>query len=370
MDWKRFGFIFLIIVVLFGVVVLVGQVRSAPIVIITSMLATTIAVATPLTLGALSGVFCERAGVVNIGIEGMMLTSAFFGWLASIYMYHIFNFGVGFSITFGALFAMVAGVLMSLILAVLSITYKVDQIIGGTVINILAVGLTGFLNRQLFFGSGSAFGGNVPNSPGVLPTIHVPITEIFSPLCGEGAGCLQAVTAINEVFDQKPIAISAILLVFIAHYVLFYTRWGLRTRAVGEHPKAADTVGINVIKMRYANVMIGGALAGLAGAYFTIESVPSFEPLLTNGRGFISLAAMIFGNWTPIGSWTAALVFGASQALNINMQIFRDVIPPQLAFLQQAFIVGLIPYILTMFILTGIIGRTTPPAADGVPYDK
>ena len=370
MDWKRFGFIFLIIVVLIGVVVLVGQVRSAPIVIITSMLATTIAVATPLTLGALSGVFCERAGVVNIGIEGMMLTSAFFGWLASIYMYHIFNFGVGFSITFGALFAMVAGVLMSLILAVLSITYKVDQIIGGTVINILAVGLTGFLNRQLFFGSGSAFGGNVPNSPGVLPTIHVPITEIFSPLCGEAAGCLRAVTAINEVFDQKPIAISAILLVFIAHYVLFYTRWGLRTRAVGEHPKAADTVGINVIKMRYANVMIGGALAGLAGAYFTIESVPSFEPLLTNGRGFISLAAMIFGNWTPIGSWTAALVFGASQALNINMQIFRDVIPPQLAFLQQAFIVGLIPYILTMFILTGIIGRTTPPAADGVPYDK
>jgi simple sugar transport system permease protein len=204
----------------------------------------------------------------------------------------------------------------------------------------------------------------------VLPTIHIPITEIFSPLCGEGADCLRAVTAINEVFDQKPIALSAILLVFIAHYVLFYTRWGLRTRAVGEHPKAADTVGINVIKMRYANVMIGGALAGLAGAYFTIESVPSFEPLLTNGRGFISLAAMIFGNWTPIGSWTAALVFGASQALNINIQIFRDVIPPQWAFLQQAYIVGLIPYILTMIILTGIIGRTTPPAADGVPYDK
>jgi general nucleoside transport system permease protein len=370
MDWKRFGFIFLIIVVLFGVVVLVGQVKSPPIVIITSMLATTIAVATPLTLGALSGVFCERAGVVNIGIEGMMLSSAFFGWLASIYMFHIFNFGIGVSITVGVLFAIVSGVLMSLILAVLSITYKVDQIIGGTVINILAVGLTGFLNRQLFFGRGSPFGGNAPNSPGVLPTIHIPITEIFSPLCGEAAGCLRSITAINDVFDQKPIAISAILLVFIAHYVLFYTRWGLRTRAVGEHPKAADTVGINVIKMRYANVMIGGALAGLAGAYFTIESVPSFEPLLTNGRGFISLAAMIFGNWTPIGSWTAALVFGASSALNINIQIFRDVIPSQWAFLQNSYLVGLVPYILTMFILSGIIGRTTPPAADGVPYDK
>jgi simple sugar transport system permease protein len=253
---------------------------------------------------------------------------------------------------------------------VLAVTFKVDQIIGGTVINILAIGLTGFLDRQLFFGAGSVFGGNVPNSPGVLPNIHVPITEIFSPLCGASTNCLDIVTAINKVFDQKPIAISAILLVFVAHYVLFYTRWGLRTRAVGEHPKAADTVGINVVRMRYANVLIGGALAGLAGAYFTIESVPSFEPLLTNGRGFISLAAMIFGNWSPIGAWAAALVFGASQALNINMQLFRDVIPPGWEFLQQSYLVGLVPYILTMIILTGIIGKTTPPAADGVPYDK
>jgi len=369
MDWKRFSFILLIIIILFSVVVFIGQVKSAPIVIITSMLATTIAVATPLTLGALAGVFCERAGVVNIGIEGMMLSSAFFGWLAAIYMFHVFNFGIGISIWVGVLFAILSGMLMGLLLAVLSINYKVDQIIGGTVINILAVGLTGFLNRQLFFGKGSVFEGSVPNSPGVLPTIHVPITEIFSPICNSPE-CLQAVTSINKVFDQKPIAIGAIVLVFVAHYILFYTRWGLRTRAVGEHPKAADTVGINVIKMRYANVIIGGALAGLAGAYFTIESVPSFEPLLTNGRGFISLAAMIFGNWTPIGAWTAALVFGASQALNINMQIFRDVIPPQLAFLQQSYIVGLIPYILTMVILTGIIGRTTPPAADGIPYEK
>lgn len=369
MDLRRFGFILLIIIVLFGLVVFIGQVKSPPIVIITSMMATTIAVATPLTLGALAGVFCERAGVVNIGIEGMMLSSAFFGWLGAIYMFHVFGFPIGVSIWTGVLFAILSGMAMGLLLAVLSITYKVDQIIGGTVINILAVGLTGFLNRQLFFGRGSVFGGNVPNSPGVLPTIHVPITEIFAPLCNS-AECLQVVTSINKVFDQKPVAISAILLVFIAHYILFYTRWGLRTRAVGEHPKAADTVGINVFKMRYASVIIGGGLAGLAGAYFTIESVPSFEPLLTNGRGFISLAAMIFGNWTPIGAWTAALVFGASQALNINMQLFRDVIPPQLAILQQSYVVGLIPYILTMIILTGIIGRTTPPAADGVPYEK
>jgi simple sugar transport system permease protein len=259
---------------------------------------------------------------------------------------------------------------MALLHAALSITFKVDQIIGGTVINILAVGLTGFLNRQLFFGKGSVFGGTVPASPGVLPTVHVPITEIFGGVCGGSAVCLESVQAINRVFDQKPIAIGAILLVFISHYVLFNTRWGLRTRAVGEHPKAADTVGINVVKMRYANVVIGGMFAGLAGAYFTIESVPSFEPLLTNGRGFISLAAMIFGNWTPIGAWAAALVFGASQALLINMQIFRDVIPPQWSFLQESYIVGLTPYILTMFILTGVIGKTSPPAADGVPYEK
>ncbi len=370
MDWKRFGFIFLIIVVLFGVVVIIGRATTPPVVIITSMLATTIAVATPLTLGALSGTFCERSGVVNIGIEGMMLSAAFFGWLAAIYMFHIFHFGIGFSIFMGVIFAVLTGMLMGLLLAVLSITFKVDQIIGGTVINILAVGLTGFLNRQLFFGKGSVFGGNVPNSPGVLPTIHIPIEEIFLPICKGAASCVQFVDSINKVFDQKPIAISAILLVFVSHYVLFNTRWGLRTRAVGEHPKAADTVGINVIRMRYANVLIGGMLAGLAGAYFTIESVPSFEPLLTNGRGFISLAAMIFGNWTPIGAWTAALVFGASNALNIKLQLFRDVIPAQWAFLQQSYVVGLVPYILTMIILTGIIGRTTPPAADGQPYEK
>ncbi len=370
MDWRRFGFIFLIIVILFGVVVLIGRTESSAIIIITSMMATTIAVATPLTLGALSGVFCERSGVVNIGIEGMMLSSAFFGWLAAIYMYHVFGFEQGISIFVGLLFAVFTGALMGLLLAVLSVTYKVDQIIGGTVINILAVGLTGFLNRQMFFGKGSVFGGQVPNSPGTLLNIHVPLTEAFKSICGANAECTEFIRAFNTVLDQRPIAISAIALVFIAHYVLFNTRWGLRTRAVGEHPKAADTVGINVFRMRYANVIIGGALAGLAGAYFTIESVPSFEPLLTNGRGFISLAAMIFGNWTPIGAWTAALVFGASQALNIKLQLFREAIPAQWAFLQQSYVVGLIPYILTMIILTGIIGRTTPPAADGVPYEK
>jgi simple sugar transport system permease protein len=370
MDWKRFGFIAAIIVVLFSAVVLVGHTQQRPLLIVTSMLATTIAVATPLTLGALAGVYCERSGVVNIGIEGMMLSAAFFGWFTAMYLSNVYHWTLAPSVITGTIIAILTGGLMGLLLAWLSITFKVDQIIGGTVINILAVGLTGFLNRQLFFGKTSLFGGTVPSSPGVFSAIHLPITEIFAPLCKGGEICLENITAINRVFDQKPIAAAAILLVFISHYVLFHTRWGLRTRAVGEHPKAADTVGINVVRMRYANVIIGGMMAGLAGAYFTIESIPSFEPLMTNGRGFISLAAMIFGNWTPIGAWVSALVFGSSQALQINLQLYRDAIPPEWAFLQQSYVVGLTPYILTMLILTGIIGKTTPPAADGVPYEK
>jgi general nucleoside transport system permease protein len=356
MDWRRFGIIGLVIVIMFGTVVLVGISKDTPLVIITSMLATTIAVATPLTLGALSGIYCERAGVVNIGIEGMMLGAAFFGWLASIYMNTIFHFPGMVSLIVGVIAAILTGGLFALLHAVLSITFKVDQIIGGTVINILAAGITGFLNRQMFFGAGSVFGGEIPHSPGVLPRIHVPI--------------LADIPVIGRAFEQQPIALTALILVLVTHFVLFYTRWGLRTRAVGEHPRAADTVGINVIWMRYMNVIIGGFMAGLGGAYFTLESISSFEPLMTNGRGFIALAAMIFGNWTPFGAWAAALVFGASQALQINLQFFRTSIPPQLAFLQNSYVVGLAPYILTMLILTGLIGKTIPPAADGKAYEK
>ncbi len=369
MDWKRFLFIALIIVLLFTVVVLVGSAAQKPIVIIASMLATTIAVATPLTLGALSGLYCERAGVVNIGIEGMMLSAAFFGWFGAIYMNTILKLPAMASLLIGLVCALLTGGLMALLHAALSITFKVDQIIGGTVINILAIGITGFLNRQLFFEKGSIFGGNVPHAPGTLPVIHIPIQEAIESVCTSET-CFTIARAFGKVFDQRPIVISAILLVIITHFVLFKTRWGLRTRAVGEHPRAADTVGINVIMMRYVNVVIGGMMAGLGGAYFTLESVPSFEPLMTNGRGFIALAAMIFGNWTPFGAWAASLVFGAAQALQINMQVFRDSIPAQWAILQNSYVVGLTPYILTMIILTGVIGKTVSPAADGQPYEK
>lgn len=356
MDWRRFSVMTLVVVSMFSVVILIGGAANDPLVIAVSLIATNIAVATPLILGALCGLYCERAGVVNIGIEGMMLGASFFGWLAAIYMNTIFGMPPMFSLVIGVLGAILSGGLFALLHAVLSITYKVDQIIGGTVINIMAIGITGFLNRQLFFESGSIFGGQVPHAPGVLPRIQIPL--------------LVDIPVIGRIFDQQPIAISAIVLVIISHYVIFHTPWGLRTRAVGEHPKAADTVGINVAFMRYANVIIGGCLAGLGGAYFTLESVPSFEPLMTNGRGFISLAALIFGNWSPFGAWAAAMLFGAAQAVQIKLQLFREIIPAQWAFLQNSYIVGLTPYILTMLILTGIIGKTVPPAADGVPYEK
>jgi simple sugar transport system permease protein len=355
-ELRRFAFIAFVIILLFAVVVLVGAAQTSPVVIIVSMIATTVAVATPLTLGALCGIFCERAGVVNIGIEGMMLAAAFFGWFGAIYMNTILGAAPLVSLLVGVLVAIATGAALGLFHAVLSVTFKVDQIIGGTVINILAIGVSGFLNRQLFFEKDSIFGGQVPHAPGVLPRIAIPL--------------LSDLPVVGKVFEQQPIAISAVLLVAVTHFVLFYTRWGLRTRAVGEHPRAADTVGINVYFMRYANVIIGGMIAGLAGAYFTLESVPSFEPLMTNGRGFISLAAMIFGNWAPLGSWAAALLFGAAQALQINLQFFRELIPSQWAFLQQSSVVGLVPYLLTMLILTGIIGKTTPPAADGAAYEK
>src|SRR3982074_2861311 len=296
-----------------------------------SILAITITKATPITLGVLAGICSERTGVVNIGIEGLMLTSAFTGFMAGVYTH---NLGI-------ALIAAIAsGALMALLHAVLSITFRVDQIISGTVVNILAVGLTGYLNRQLF-----ATG--APPGLSVLPSIPFgPLSEI--PWIGP------------IIFQQKPIALTAIVLVLLVHVALFRTRWGLRTRAVGEHPLAADTVGVNVNALRYYNVVLGGAFAGLAGAYFTLESGPHFEPPLTTGRGFIALAAMIFGKWTPFGAWGAALLFGVAEAIPTAMQLQGINIPFQ--------IVGLLPYVLTIVVVAGAVGRATPPAADGIPY--
>ncbi len=296
-----------------------------------SILTVTITQATPITFGALTGICSERTGVVNIGIEGLLLTSAFFGFMVGVY-------------THNQLLALVAAIASSCVLALLhaalSITFRVDQIISGTVVNILAVGVTGYLNRQLF------------------PTGAPPGLSPFPRLNVPGLSDLPWIGPI--IFQQKPLALTAILLVFVVHFALFRTRWGLRTRAVGEHPLAADTVGVNVNRLRYMNVVIGGAIAGLGGAFFTLESVPHFEPLMTNGVGFIGLAAMIVGKWTPFGAWGAALLFGVAEAIPVAMQLQGINIPYQL--------IAMLPYLLTIVVVAGAVGRATPPAADGQPY--
>jgi ABC-type uncharacterized transport system permease subunit len=296
-----------------------------------SVLAVSLTKATPLTLGALAGLCSERAGVVNIAIEGLILTAAFAGFAVGVYTR---NLALALAAAVGS------GGLMALLHAVLSITLRVDQIISGTVINILAVGLTGYLNGRLFSTGASA-------GQAVIPPLQVPVLSNL-PIVGP------------VLFQQKPLVLVAIALVFAAHFALFHTRWGLWTRAVGEHPLAADTVGIAVNSLRYVNVVAGGMVAGLAGAYFTLESIPHFEPLMTNGRGFIALAAMIFGKWTPLGAWGAALLFGVAEAVPTALQLQGINVPFQL--------IGLLPYILTIVVVAGAVGRATPPASIGVPY--
>ncbi|MEA2575485.1 MAG: ral nucleoside transport system permease protein nupA [Chloroflexia bacterium] len=308
-------------------------------ILIASVLATTIRVATPLTLGALGGLFCERSGVVNIAIEGMMLMGAFSAYVVGV---------LTGSLWWGLVGAIVAAGLMGLLHALLSVTFKVDQIISGTVINILAFGLTGFFYDQFF-------NRNAP-SPGQLPTLGIPV--------------LSDLEIWGRLFNHQPVVWAALLLVAVTHFVIFFTPWGLRTRAVGEHPRAADTVGINVFFMRYANVIIGAGIAGLGGAYFTVE-VSRFSPGITGGRGFIALAALIFGNWKPINAWLATLLFGFTQAIQINIQQCVSASgSSDLPFFFLPQIVGLLPYVVTIIVLAGFVGRSSPPAAVGVPYDK
>ncbi len=342
MTGRRLALILAAVGLIVAAAVALGSGQMPAPAIVASMLRTTLQVATPLTLGALAGLYCERAGVINIGIEGMMLLAAFGGFVAALAAHAALGDGaVGASLAIGVAAAILCGGLAGAFHALLCVTYRVDQIISGTVLNVLAIGLTGYLSRQLFFQSG------MPHAPGVLPTLRLPL--------------LADLPLVGGVFEQQPIALAALALVALTHVVLFHTVWGLRARAVGEHPRAADTAGIAVAHVRWANVVVGGLVAGLAGAYFTLESVPTFEPLMTNGRGFIALAAMIFGGWTPLGAWAASLVFGAAQALQINAQGFGLAVPSQF--------VGMLPYLLTMLALAGLAGRTRPPAADGQPYD-
>lgn len=300
-----------------------------------------IRIATPLVLGALAGIVCERSGVVNIGIEGMMLAGACAGYTVASIMGNVLNNGGVLPVWIGVVAAIVTGGVMAALHALLSIRFKVDQIISGTVINIMAIGVTGYVRSNFLVKYESPVRSGLPNAPlGFLADI---------PLIGP------------MFFNHKPITYMMLLLVGLMHILLFRTVWGLRTRAIGEHPKAADTVGINVNRMRFRNVVIGGLIAGLAGAWFGLESTFRFDDLMTNGAGFIALAAMIFGKWTPLGAFGGALLFSSANALQLKVQDNIG-LPPQ--FLQS------LPYIVTIIVLAGVIGRARPPAAVGQPYEK
>jgi simple sugar transport system permease protein len=321
--------------------------------VVPDLLPIILALATPLALGALCGVLNERAGVVNIGIEGIMLTAAFFGYLTGFALHDAV--GSGPSIALGILVAVFVGALLGLAHAWLTVSVRADQIIAGTMMNIAAFGVTGYLNRLIITPSG--LGG-----AGVIAPFHLPDPVANLPLVGP---------VLVMFFDQGPIAMSVLFIVIALQFALFRTRWGLRTRAVGEHPQAADTVGIDVYRQRYLSVILGCALAGLAGAFLTLESTGSFQNGMTNGRGFIALAAMIFGRWTPIGAFGGALLFGTATALGVVVSI--RVPEGDLGAIMRSipsYWYAALPYLMTIVILAGVVGRSTPPAADGVPYVK
>jgi Uncharacterized ABC-type transport system, permease component len=326
----------------------------------------TLTLATPIALGALCGVMNERSGVVNIGIEGMMLTAAFVGFMVAMVVDDAMPnevpgafFGATPALLAGLLAAVLAGMLVSALHAWLSVSVRADQIISGTVINIIAIGLTGYLNRLI----------KPQGSAGTFESFHPPQALIDLPLVG---------WIFNMFLSNGPITMSVIVLVIGLQIWLFRSRWGLRTRAVGEHPRAADTVGIDVIKLRSRNVILGGIFAGLAGGWLTLEFNASFQNGMTANRGFIALAAVIFGRWTPIGAFGGALVFMFSEALGIAI---RSNPPPgelgiALSNIQAEFpslynnLFGAMPYLLTLIILAGVVGRSIAPAADGRPYVK
>lgn len=307
---------------------------------VTGLMASTLIAATPIALGAYSGIFCERAGVVNIAIEGMMLTGALVGQLVATYTR---------SLLLGAIAGILAGGLMGALHAVLCIRFKADQIISGTVINIAAAGITGHIYQRYLVPTALEKAIGTTAGVGTFPVIRIPFLKEI-PILG------------RVLFENQPVVLAMLALTFIIHYVMFNTPWGLRTRAVGEHPKAADTLGINVYLMRYVNVIVGGLVAGLGGIWFTLEWVGTFNIGMTVGKGFIGLAAMIFGKWRPFGSFFAANIFGFFLALQIRGQAAGSQIPYQ--FLSMA------PYLATMIVLAGIIGRAIPPKADGIPYEK
>lgn len=305
---------------------LIGQIFGNP-----ELYASTLALATPIALPAIGGTLSERTGVVNIAMEGNMLMGAFFGVMVAADTH---------SAWIGLLAGMLAGGILSLALAWTAIRLMSDQVVVGMALNLFAAGLTAYLFNTIY-----GFNGTPTTTPS-LPNITVPgITQI---------------PFIGSILGQQNILVYVMIVIAIAtHYLLFHTNLGLRMRAVGEHPEAADTVGISVAGIRYLGVFLGGLLSGMGGVYLSLGLLNSFSIGMTDGRGYIALAAMIFGKWTPFGALGAALLFGFATSLSIPLQTAGI----------SSNIVGMLPYALTIIALTGIIGRSRPPAADGIPYE-
>ncbi len=299
------------------------------------MINTTLIKAVPLTLGAMSGILCERSGVVNIAIEGMMLMGAMVGALVA---------SIADNLWIGLLAAVASAALLGLVHAVLSIKYKTDQIISGTAINIFSTGMTSYISAKFMQVYQTEL-----NNPGVFLPIEIPLLSKI-PILG------------TILFRQNIFLYAMFVFLVLLSFGLFKTRWGLRLRSVGEHPRAADTLGINVFRTRYMAVLLGSMVAGFGGAYFTIGSVGGFDEVMTAGRGFISLAAMLFGNYTPFGSFGAGMLFGFADSLASKLSILGVKIPSEFLLM--------VPYVATMVVLAGVVGRSRMPAADGKPYEK
>jgi ABC-type uncharacterized transport system permease subunit len=292
----------------------------------------TLAASVLFLLPSLGGVISERSGVVNIAMEGLMLAGAFFAVVADLAWQNVWA---------ATAVAMLAGGLMALIHAVVSIRYRADQIVSGIAINIFAAGLTVFLVNRLY---GLQNIGHVGQS-NLLPNVNIPLLATI-PFAG------------RVLFQQNIVVYVALALLILMHVVLFRTRLGLRIRSVGEHPQAADTAGINVYSIRYGAVIASGLLCGLAGAFLAIGVSNTFVPNMTGGRGYIALAAMIFGKWTPFGAFVACVIFGLGQAIYDNNSIIHV----------SPYLLSMLPYILTLVVLAGIVGKSIPPANDGIPY--
>lgn len=309
---------------------------------ITNLLDESLILATPIVLGSMTGLWCERSGIINIGIEGMMLASAGVGFM---FFALLGDASSTFWLWVSIGLAVVAGGLMAALHAVLSIRFGINQIVSGVVINLFALGLTGFIRSEVIVPSG--------HSSGITTSeIGIPLLDQI-PIVGE------------TLFEGKPIHFMMYVVVFLTWLVMFRTSWGLRVRSCGENPHAAETVGIGVIKIRYQAVLLGGCIAGLAGAWFSMEAQSGFEDNMTNSAGFIALAAMIFGKWTPWGAFGGAILFGFSRALGSRLQ-FLDVTIGDFSIPSEFF--QSLPFVVTLVVVAGALGRSVAPAAEGRPY--